>query len=182
MQAHRPVDAPRALVVDGQPVFAQSVMQFPKAPARMPPRQGPQRFLLVFAVASCWGVTAAVQPYQRTRPPLAPAFLLPSPALPGAAPQGGLLSSQNLLDGLVLQTQVREHLLEPPIFLFQVLKSGQFCDARPGVLTFPAVKRGLAQAVLAHNLGHGLPAQLSLQNRDNLRFAESSFSHGSVVE
>lgn len=105
-----------------------------------------------------------------------------SPALPGAAPQGGLLFSQNLLDGLVLQTQVREHLLEPPTFLFQVLEPGQLGNARPGVLTFPAVKRGLAQSVLAHNLGHGLPAQLSLQNRDNLRFAESSFFHGSVVE
>ncbi len=36
--------------------------------------------------------------------------------------------------------------------------------------------------MLAHDLGHGLPAVLLFQNRNNLRFAESSFFYEAVVE
>jgi hypothetical protein len=43
------------------------------------------------------------------------------------------------------------------------------------------MKRGLAQPVLMHNLGNGLPAGLLLQHGHNLDLAELSHFHVSVI-
>jgi hypothetical protein len=62
-----------------------------------------------------------------------------------------------------------------------VLEPGELRHAGSGVFAFPSIKRGLAQPVFAHNLGHGLPTGLLLQNSHNLGLTESSFFHFSVV-
>ena len=64
----------------------------------------------------------------------------------------------------------------PPTF-----EPGKLGDAGPNILAFPGIKPGLAQAVLAHNVSHRLPAGLLLEESHNLSLAESSFFHFSVV-
>ena len=50
-------------------------------------------------------------------------------------------------------------------------------DLQARILGFPSVKRGLADAVLAHDVCHGLPVLLLLKDSDDLCFAESALFH-----
>ena len=45
------------------------------------------------------------------------------------------------------------------------------------LLGLPGVERNLADAVLAHNVRHGMPALWLLKDGDDLRFAESALFH-----
>ena len=78
---------------------------------------------------------------------------------------------------MVFQAQLGVELFQPLVFGFQILESRQLTDLRARVFGFSGVKRGLADAVLAHNVRHGLPALLLLQDSDDLRFAESAHFH-----
>ena len=81
---------------------------------------------------------------------------------------------------MVLQAQVGEQLLELAILLFQVLEPGQFRHTGARLFTFSDIKRRLAQAVFAYNLGYRLPAGLLLQKGHMLSLAESSLFQLSV--
>ena len=78
---------------------------------------------------------------------------------------------------MVFQAQLGVALFQPLVFGFQVLEPRQLTDLQACVFSFPRVKRGLANAVFAHNMRHGLPALLLLQDSDDLRFAESALLH-----
>ena len=56
----------------------------------------------------------------------------------------------------------------------------QLGDLQASVLALPLVKRGLAQAVFAANLGNGLALALLAQDADYLGFTETTFFHGAA--
>ena len=52
-----------------------------------------------------------------------------------------------------------------------------YTNLQARVFGFPGVKRGLAEAVLMHNVRHDLPALFLLKDSDDLRFTESILFH-----
>ena len=52
-----------------------------------------------------------------------------------------------------------------------------YTNLQARVFGFPGVKRGLAEAMLTHNVRHGLPALLLLKDSNDLRFTESILFH-----
>ena len=63
----------------------------------------------------------------------------------------------------MFQAQVRIHLLQAAVLLFQLFHPLHFADAHPAVLGFPLVKRSFAEPVLAAQIFHRYPASASFK-------------------
>lgn len=71
------------------------------------------------------------------------------------------------------QTQIGIHPLEPYIFPFQFLNSGQFANAQSPVLGPPVIKSGITDAVLATDVSNLHPLFVLVEDGNDLRFAET---------
>lgn len=95
----------------------------------------------------------------------------PAPARRPAWQPAIPLSGRHILDGGVLQGQVRIHALEPGILGLQLLDPPQFGNRHAGVLALPLVEGGDADATLAAHLCHRDAGLGFLQDFQDLAFA-----------
>ena len=76
----------------------------------------------------------------------------------------------NILQHFVFQAQIRIHLLQATVLLFQLLHAFYFTDAHPAILRFPLVKRGFAEPMLAAQIFYHYSSFRFLQNVHDLAF------------
>src|SRR6185503_1847011 len=100
-----------------------------------------------------------------------------SPAPRSAAPRASGLFSDQLLQGLVIQREIRHQPLQPAILMLELPQPPSLIDFKAAVLGLPPVERLLADAVPATELGR-LAAGLGLfQDPDDLLFGEPFPTH-----
>src|SRR5882724_8836527 len=95
-----------------------------------------------------------------------------SPAPRSAAPRASGLFSDELLQGLVIQGEVRDQTLEPAILVLERAQPPGLVHLEPGVLGLPTVKRLLADGVAPAKIGALRPGLGLLQDPDDLLLGE----------
>src|SRR5581483_237141 len=83
----------------------------------------------------------------------------------------------DILEHAIVEREVSDDLLEPPILIFKVFETASFVDIQAAILGFPAVVSLLANAVRAASIGNLLTCLNALEDVDDLFFGELRFSH-----
>lgn len=77
----------------------------------------------------------------------------------------------------MIQRQVCYQLLQPTVLIFQLPQPPQLADLEDAVLCLSSIERGVADAVLAADLGDLLARLDPLENVQDLRLAEVALAH-----
>lgn len=92
------------------------------------------------------------------------------------------LFSNNVFQCAALEAQVRKHLFQPAVFIFEVLHLFDIRGFHTAELRFPVVVRGLRNPGFAAHIFDGASGFDGLQNGDDLVFGESGFAHGDLLQ
>jgi hypothetical protein len=97
----------------------------------------------------------------------------PRPCVPWALP----VFCGDVLQRSIVQRQIRHDLLQLAVFRFQLAQPSQLTHLQAALLGFPAVVGASADAELTTDVGDRLSGLNTLQDADDLLFAETAFPH-----
>nr|GAJ37577.1 insertion element ISR1 hypothetical 30.8 kDa protein A [Bradyrhizobium sp. DOA9] len=98
-----------------------------------------------------------------------------------AWPRTSPLLSQEVLQGRVVQHGVGQQPFQPRVLVLQRLQPLGLRDLHPTELGFPFVDAGVANAMLAAQIGDRYAGLMLLQNPDDLFFRKSAALHALVL-
>ena len=96
---------------------------------------------------------------------------------PHAVPWASPVFCRNVLQGSIIQRQIRHHLFELAVLVFELAQPPELTDFQAAILGLPAVVGAIADSEFAADIGDGLSCLHPLQDPDDLLFAEPALAH-----
>ena len=94
-----------------------------------------------------------------------------------AWPRASTFLSHEILQRGVVQHGIGQQTLQSSVLVLQRLQPARLRDVHPTEAGLPVVDRGVADPVLATQIGDGYPGLVFLQNSDDLVFREAAALH-----